>query len=81
MVKAMIKGAAAVLALASVPGAAQATMGPDAAACRNGQGRPAILVTVDGFKERTGNVRVALYGSNPRTSSSAARPCARSTCR
>ncbi len=30
-------------------------------------GQPAILVTVDGFSERTGNIRVALYGSNPRT--------------
>ncbi len=59
--------AAAALALAGAPGAAQAAMGPDAAACRTGQGRPAILVTVDGFKERAGNVRVALYGSDPRT--------------
>jgi len=67
MVKTFAKGAAAALAFASVPGAAQATMGPDAAACRTGQGRPAILVTVNGFKERRGNVRVALYGSNPRT--------------
>jgi uncharacterized protein (DUF2141 family) len=51
------------LALAAAPTAAQA-MGPDAAACRNGG--PGILVTVDGFRERTGNVRIALYGSNPR---------------
>ena len=43
---------------------ASAQLGPDAAACRgNGQ---AVLVTVDGFRARTGNVRVAIYGSDPR---------------
>jgi len=52
------------LALAAAPGAAQA-MGPDAAACRAGD-RPAVLVTVDGFNRRTGNVRVAIY-NNPNT--------------
>ena len=51
------------LALAAAPTAAQA-MGPDAAACRGGGN--GILVTVDGFRARTGNVRVALFGSNPR---------------
>jgi len=43
---------------------ASAQLGPDAAACRgNGQ---AVLVTVDGFRQRTGNIRVAIYGSDPR---------------
>jgi uncharacterized protein (DUF2141 family) len=43
---------------------ASAQLGPDAAACRgNGQ---AVLVTVDGFRARTGNIRVAIYGSDPR---------------
>ena len=51
------------LAAAAVPGAAQA-VGSDAAACRNGGS--GILVTVDGFRARTGNVRVALY-NNPAT--------------
>ena len=37
-------------------------MGPDAAACRAGD-RPAVLVTVDGFNRRTGNVRVAIYNN------------------
>jgi uncharacterized protein (DUF2141 family) len=55
----IITGAASALALAAGPGAAQA-MGPDAAACRAGD-RPAVLVTVDGFRQRTGNVRVAIY--------------------
>ena len=42
---------------------ASAQLGPDAAACRgNGQ---AVLVTVDGFRARTGNIRVAIYGSDP----------------
>lgn len=58
----MASGAALALALAAVPGAAQA-MGPDAAACR--AGGTGILVTVDGFRARSGNVRVALYGGNP----------------
>jgi len=42
---------------------AQAILGPDAAACR-GSG-PAILVNVNGFKARTGNIRVNVYGSDP----------------
>ncbi len=65
MLKLMASGAAFALALVVQPGAAAAAMGPDAAACRAGSDRPAILVTVAGFKQRTGNVRVALYGSNP----------------
>ena len=60
---------AALLSLAAAAGAfafaapASAQLGPDAATCRsNGQ---AVLVTVDGFRQRTGNVRVAIYGSDP----------------
>ena len=66
MFRLMAKGAIVALAVAAHPGAAQA-LGPDAAACRPGSNRSAVLVTVDGFRERTGNVRVALYGSNPAT--------------
>ena len=51
------------LALAAAPGAAQAALGPDAAACNSGTG-PAILVNVNGFKARTGNIRVNVYGSD-----------------
>ena len=51
------------LAAAVAPAHAQAALGPDAAACR-GSG-PAILVNVDGFKARTGNLRVNVYGSDP----------------
>jgi uncharacterized protein (DUF2141 family) len=52
------------LALAAQPGVAQAALGPDAATCRAGSG-PAILVNVNGFKARTGNLRVNVYGSDP----------------
>lgn len=61
--RAMIGAAAAGLAVAAQPGAAQAALGPDAEACRGGG--PAILVNVSGFKQRTGNLRVNVYGSDP----------------
>jgi uncharacterized protein (DUF2141 family) len=54
---------AAALVLAAQGSAAQAALGPDAAACR-GPG-PALLVSVDGFKARTGRIRVNVYGSDP----------------
>lgn len=52
------------LALAGAPAAAQAG---DAAACRSGGGPTgsAILVNVNGFRERRGNLRVNVYGSDP----------------
>ena len=62
-IKAATAGLAGALAALAAPGAAQAAMGPDAAACRGN--RPGILVTVSGFKERRGNVRVNVYGSDP----------------
>jgi uncharacterized protein (DUF2141 family) len=45
--------------VAAAPVSAQPVLGPHAAACRGNQG--AVLVTVDGFRQRTGNVRVQLY--------------------
>jgi uncharacterized protein (DUF2141 family) len=42
-----------------------AALGPDAAACSPGSNRPALLVSVNGFKNRGGYVRVQLYGDNP----------------
>lgn len=42
-----------------------APLGPDAAACKAGSKRPAFLVSVSGFKNRLGTLRVQLYGSNP----------------
>jgi uncharacterized protein (DUF2141 family) len=64
MFKVMATGAAAAAAFA-LASPASAQLGPDAAACRNGNGQ-AVLVTVDGFRQRTGNVRIAIYGSDPR---------------
>jgi uncharacterized protein (DUF2141 family) len=56
---------AAALALAALPGGAGANvLGAQAAACHAGAGGPALLVTVEGFKERTGTLRVALYRAN-----------------
>lgn len=52
----------AVAGLAAPAGAAP--IGPDAAACRAGD-RPSVLVRVEGFKRRTGTLRVQIYGSNP----------------
>ncbi len=50
------------LLLAS-PHPAQATpvLGPDAAACAPGSGKDAVLVSVDGFKNRQGTLRVELW--------------------
>src|SRR5918993_1556420 len=53
----------AALVAAAQPSPASAALGPDAAACR-GSG-PALLVNVNGFRARTGNVRVNVYGSEP----------------
>lgn len=61
MKKVMSFGLAVVMATGSAPGIA-ATMG-DAPACARGES--ALLVQVDGFKARTGVLRVQIYGSNP----------------
>ena len=55
----------AVALLAAMPAQAQAALGPDAAACTPGAKKPAVLVSVNGFKNRVGRVRVQLYGNNP----------------
>ena len=49
------------LVLAAQASPVQAILGPDAAACR-GAG-PALIVNVNGFKARTGRVRVNVYTS------------------
>ena len=65
MLKSTAKAAGVLaFALAAQTGAAQAALGPDAARCRSGQG-PALIVSVDGFKARTGNIRVNVYGGDP----------------
>jgi uncharacterized protein (DUF2141 family) len=64
MLKFLTRTGLGALALASFATPAAAQLGADAAACRAGQ--PSILVNVIGLSQRTGNVRVALYG-NPNT--------------
>ena len=59
-----LAGMAAALGLAA-PAPAQAALGPDAAACSAGANRPALLVSVNGFKNRVGKLRIQLYGNNP----------------
>lgn len=56
---------AAAIAFSAVPAAA--ALGPDAAACSSGANRPAMLVSVNGFKNRVGKLRVQLYGGDPKT--------------
>lgn len=48
------------LALAAPAGARAMALGPEAGACAGG--KPAVLVRVEGFKQRTGTLRVQLYG-------------------
>ncbi len=65
------QGAAAALVLSLMaagvaPSAqAQAAIGPQAAMCEKNES--AVLVKVEGFKSRTGTLRVQLYEANPRT--------------
>lgn len=57
-------GAAALMLAAVLPaGAGAAILGPDAAACKSDG--PAMLVHINGLKQRTGNIRVQSYGGNP----------------
>jgi len=49
----------------SAPGFA-AVLGPDAAACAAGATGPAVLARVSGFKARTGDLRVQIYGGDAR---------------
>jgi len=60
----LVTGMAGLMLAAAVPaGAGAAVLGPDAVAC-DGSG-PAMLVHVEGFKKRTGMLRVQSYGGNP----------------
>jgi uncharacterized protein (DUF2141 family) len=63
MIRFAISTAAAVCALALPALPAQAAFGPDTAACVAGSRRPAVLVSVTGFKARSGRVRVQIYNS------------------
>ena len=63
MLRTVLATAAASTALIGTAAPAQAAIGPDAAACSPGSGRPAILVSVNGFSQRTGRLRVQIYDS------------------
>jgi uncharacterized protein (DUF2141 family) len=54
---------ALLLLAAAMPAQAQA-LGPDAAACAPGSRETAVLLTIDGLKNRDGNVRVELWPGN-----------------
>jgi uncharacterized protein (DUF2141 family) len=64
MLKLTSSAAAAALALGLQAAPAAAALGPDAAACSPGANRPAVLVNVNGFKSRSGRVRVQIYNSS-----------------
>ncbi len=53
------------LALGVAAPASAMVLGPDAAACEPGGTGAAVLAKVDGFKARTGNLRVQIYGASP----------------
>lgn len=56
---------ATALVLLAAPALAQSEpLGPDAAACRPGSGKDAVLLVVDGFKSRDGTLRVELWPGN-----------------
>jgi uncharacterized protein (DUF2141 family) len=60
-----LSAAALAAALTATAAPAQAALGPDAAACSPGANRPAVLVSINGFKNRIGKLRIQLYGGNP----------------
>ena len=64
MLKKMATTAVFALAFATPMAPAAAALGPDAAACRPGAAGSAVLVHVDGFQQRTGNIRVNVYGGD-----------------
>jgi uncharacterized protein (DUF2141 family) len=62
MKKLLGAGLVALLAASAAPASAS-VLGADAAACTRGDA--SVLVRVDGFKARSGVLRVQVYGSNP----------------
>jgi uncharacterized protein (DUF2141 family) len=61
-VKSKLASPIAAILLACATAAPAAALGPDAPSCN--EGKPAVLVSVNGFKARTGNLRVQLYGGD-----------------
>ena len=64
-VAALMLGSTLAVAAQPAPVAAQDIVGPERAACAAGTRGPAALVRVYGFKDRDGQLRVQLYGSDP----------------
>ncbi len=64
MLKKVAKAAFLLAIVAPAAPASAQILGPNPAACRAGADGPAFLVTVDGFKARTGRIRVQLYRAN-----------------
>lgn len=64
MSKLMLPIMAAALTVVTPATAAEAALGPDAAACRAGSDDPAVLVNITGFKNHQGKLRVQLYPAN-----------------
>ena len=62
LLRALIAAPLVVVAFAA-PASAGA-LGPDAAVCDAGR-EPSVLVRVEGFKARTGKLRVQIYGGDP----------------
>ncbi|MGL6042534.1 MAG: DUF2141 domain-containing protein [Sandaracinobacteroides sp.] len=58
--------ATALLLLGAAPAAAVEILGSDAAACAPGSGQTAVLVTVDGFRNRDGTLRLEMWPGNDR---------------
>lgn len=52
--------------LVAAPAPAQAILGPDAAACAAGSGETAVLLEVDGFRNRQGTLRIELWPGTER---------------
>jgi uncharacterized protein (DUF2141 family) len=50
--------------LPRIPPLRRRRSGPDAASCQAGSSRPAVLVNVEGFKAKSGRVRVQIYDSS-----------------
>ncbi|MDB5699326.1 MAG: hypothetical protein JWN69_2130 [Alphaproteobacteria bacterium] len=64
MLKLLVTIAGMALAFVAPAEGAEAALGPDAALCQAETGRPAVLVTISGFKVPAGEVRVQLYPAN-----------------
>src|SRR4051794_708402 len=68
MSKLLVPVVAAALCAGGVVAPAVATaaiVGPHAAECAAGAGKPAMLVRVLGLKSRTGKIRIQSYGGDP----------------